>query len=1092
MNIGVKIRKVNKKRAAICILLTVFLLTQILPMGMLKPQTAYAADKWDDINTSKNFEWIMAFASCVEIYYSDSQYGELKPVFDRKISSLSWSESHKTQPVHVSDIARVGGSNDPGCSKLGPLVSKALWPDKPNTYLLDHLYNQGTDGSYYLGAPYIVVQEGDTPDTPNLTAIKNEIINLAGAKGYSLDSPIPNMYRRYALNTLFNKCFHRATSGSIFTIPPIATHAGSVAHSYNYKDGTVKDDRVNVGMIVDNTVGDAKDGVWSCEEFASFIKANPDWFAYVDKTEGEIKSLVNEQDAADERARKISEIKSKLIGGKSSVATCISSSDAPDAFKNLDALGQINSITTALMGGEHATISYSSASTTLNPDEIPSFDDIPAPGSSGTLTEATTKAILACIVDKIPTIQTIIDRKIESDYNPNDTGAGTVREDSCESNGGALSWILCSVIDLISGAFNWVDTQIQALLGVDREKYTDDGMYAVWSNFRNIAYGVLIIVMLVMVIGTALGTQLFDAYTVKKALPRMVIAVIFMSLSWYAMIALIDLANIVGNGIMGIMTSPFRCGANATTDCIPTGATFASLFTTSTAAGTTGAIIGIGALMFALPGAGGVILGYVGSALLVITLAFLVLVLRQMFILVLMLLAPVAILAWIFPGNDKMWKLWWSSFSKLLIMFPLIMALIASGRIMSQVIAISSDGLTSWIVKISAYILPYAFIPFTFKFAGGALASISGMVNDRGKGAFDRLKKSRQKNYHKMGGNVLQRRANMAGWAQSKGSVERTGLRGNLANRALRTGGRVLGAGNVEAAMSARNAEEAKIINEQIATGRDDAIRGLTVNKHAADDAAMSATARSDGHRYSAGDLKRITSDGQVQYKTLGGAWVNEASVIEGHQRWGKNQFAQQAALSYEMRKASTEEEVAGISARYDTLATGEGGWGLSRRQADGNFIGAGFENQNQHLEFKHTRFNADTGQMELNAEGLAKEVFEKKGAYPLSQMSAHTIDQLTRSYGDPGTSADTRKHIEAIAEMFVQRGGVADGARDADGVPVATGVATGTAAAPRAYASGSASVNQAVNHLIKETTGGAAPTDPYHPSQGSSPQSEL
>ena len=49
-----------------------------------------------------------------------------------------------------------------------------------------------------------------------------------------------------------------------------------------------------------------------------------------------------------------------------------------------------------------------------------------------------------------------------------------------------------------------------------------DTLKAVWVRLRDIAYIILVPIMLVMVIGTALNIGPFDAYTVKKALPRMV------------------------------------------------------------------------------------------------------------------------------------------------------------------------------------------------------------------------------------------------------------------------------------------------------------------------------------------------------------------------------------------------------------------------------------------------------------------------------------------------------------------------------------------------------------------------------------------
>ncbi len=334
--------------------------------------------------------------------------------------------------------------------------------------------------------------------------------------------------------------------------------------------------------------------------------------------------------------------------------------------------------------------------------------------------------------------------------------ATATTDESCENQGGVTSWFVCPAIDLIGGALNTIDRQINRLLEIDRDKYaTNDAMYETWTQFRNIALTILILAMLVMVVSTALGIGALDAYTVKKAFPRMVVAVIFIILSWYVVVFLIDLSNIVGRGVLGLMTSPFGGGA----------ANLSSLFGTSVQSGSVvggGLVVGglaLGAGAIAIQGALGVLLSWLASGLLVLALAFLVLIARQMFVIVLMLFAPVAILSWIFPGNDKLWKLWWQSFSKLLLMYPMIMALIASGRIFAGVIndtaAAGAEGsLLNPILKLTAYILPYAFIPFTFKAAGGAFGNLAGMVNDRSRGVFDRLKKGRQNSAQQMGSNL--------------------------------------------------------------------------------------------------------------------------------------------------------------------------------------------------------------------------------------------------------------------------------------------------------------------------------------------------
>lgn len=315
-------------------------------------------------------------------------------------------------------------------------------------------------------------------------------------------------------------------------------------------------------------------------------------------------------------------------------------------------------------------------------------------------------------------------------------GANSSSDNSCESKGGALGWIMCPVIRALDDALHWVDSAIQGLLQVDNKSFNNPDIKNAWAVIRNIAYIILVPIMLVMVIGTAIGSNLVDAYTVKKALPRMVGAVIFISLSYYICVFFIDLFNVIGSGTKGLLTSAFGHGVGALT--------LSSLYGTGT--GTT-LFQAITAIPLAI-GALFVLWLFFGTILLFAGLAFLVLLLRQIFIVALLLVAPLAILAWIFPGNDKVWKDWWSAFSKLLIMFPLIMALVSVGRIFAFIINSGDHAgiqgpILIPIMKLAAYMLPYAFIPFTFKFAGGLFATVAGMANDKSKGLFDRQKQSR-------------------------------------------------------------------------------------------------------------------------------------------------------------------------------------------------------------------------------------------------------------------------------------------------------------------------------------------------------------
>lgn len=260
--------------------------------------------------------------------------------------------------------------------------------------------------------------------------------------------------------------------------------------------------------------------------------------------------------------------------------------------------------------------------------------------------------------------------------------------------------------------------------------------------------------MLIMVISTALGFNFVDAYTVKRAMPRMLVAVIFIALSWDITRIMIEITNEVGlsiAGLIGTAVSEEGLAGLQLTDVF-------SVSESATASGVTVAGFGIAAGVVAIAiasGALGAVIGYLllllFAAFLALTAAFFLLALRQIIIVALVIVAPLAILSWIFPGNDKLWKLWWGSFSKLLLLFPVIILLTTTGKAFAYIMFDSGGsadaGVLSAIIdftlKIVAYIGPYFFIPAMFKYAGGVFSNLAGMVNNKEKGLFDRAKKAR-------------------------------------------------------------------------------------------------------------------------------------------------------------------------------------------------------------------------------------------------------------------------------------------------------------------------------------------------------------
>ncbi len=309
-------------------------------------------------------------------------------------------------------------------------------------------------------------------------------------------------------------------------------------------------------------------------------------------------------------------------------------------------------------------------------------------------------------------------------------------EQNCEGKAGVDGWLLCGVVKITSSALTFMDDRITELLDVDATYYGDSRFIEAWRTIRNISYSILLPITLVMVIATAIGFDFISAYTVRRALPRLVLAAIGIALSYQICVFMVQFFNALGQGTYGIVTAPFGD---------------AGQLTLSKVAGDT-------VLDAVLQSAGIVlIVVFLWLPLLVgVLTGFIVLIIRQLLIVGLILAAPLALLVWIFPGNDKLWNLWWGAFTRILLMYPMIMGLLALGRVFAWLIAgptvqglaptdlfasimgtpvlAAIDRNTPFIgglLAATVYLVPYALIPLTWRgtvILGAAAGAVGGAV----------------------------------------------------------------------------------------------------------------------------------------------------------------------------------------------------------------------------------------------------------------------------------------------------------------------------------------------------------------------------
>jgi hypothetical protein len=325
---------------------------------------------------------------------------------------------------------------------------------------------------------------------------------------------------------------------------------------------------------------------------------------------------------------------------------------------------------------------------------------------------------------------------------------------TCEASGGELSWLICGIIDTINGAETDIMTDIvQPLLitkplafNADCDKPTSTcsandklgaTIYKVWSNFRVYGDVILVIALLVVVFGEAIGGGVIDAYTAKKILPRILIAAILINLSIYIAAALEDIINVIGGGLNSLIRLPFEhiaangsALASATVSGSGTGYAISAVGLVLAAIVTAGIITGVG-----IP-----ILLFAALALMLATLGILVtLAIRQGLIIFLILVSPIAFALYVLPNTEQYFKKWWSLLIKTLMVYPIVMAVFAMSYVTGVVM--SNFGVhppfLADIMSLIAMVAPLFLIPFAFKLSGGIIGNVQGMIS----GVTNRIRK---------------------------------------------------------------------------------------------------------------------------------------------------------------------------------------------------------------------------------------------------------------------------------------------------------------------------------------------------------------
>ncbi len=308
-----------------------------------------------------------------------------------------------------------------------------------------------------------------------------------------------------------------------------------------------------------------------------------------------------------------------------------------------------------------------------------------------------------------------------------------------------LGWILCPVLRASAQAADYAFTFVnQNFMKIDVGLTNpSSGAAQAGSVIRNIANVLFVIVMLIIIYTFVTG-QGVSNYNLKRMAPRFIVAVILVQASFFVCQIFVDISNILGVGVRQILVEQVadKIGPSA----MPL-ADEAGKNDTETLSKLVSGVVAKDELAWQLLAP---LAAVVMSIAVVSSIIIIVLIIRKTLVVALVLLAPIAFVAYLLPNTSDYFSKWLRMFIYTLVLFPVISLLIGTGQIVSASIlkagandykvkddTVSGVGgtggsATLYLVAAGAAVLPLVGTWYAFKVAMSAFDAAGAAVTQRG------------------------------------------------------------------------------------------------------------------------------------------------------------------------------------------------------------------------------------------------------------------------------------------------------------------------------------------------------------------------
>lgn len=296
---------------------------------------------------------------------------------------------------------------------------------------------------------------------------------------------------------------------------------------------------------------------------------------------------------------------------------------------------------------------------------------------------------------------------------------------SCKDSLGALGWVVCPSTGKISEAVDWLYDKIEEFLVVSPIS-TDDGspIYEIWKYCRGITNIVFIIFLLVVIYSQLTGLGISN-YGLKKTLPKLIITAVLVNLSFLICSLAVDVSNIVGNSLRGVFTSVEEATLATSTSDIAKQVTLSNIFTTLVSGGTLA--LGAGAIAFEFGMIWMLIPVALGAIVAVVT-GLITIALRQAVVALLIMISPLAMVAYMLPNTEQWFKKWKDLLTRMLVFYPMFSLLFGASSLAGFAIIMSAKDGFGLLLGVAVQLFPLFFAWKLMQMSGTFLSGINAKL----------------------------------------------------------------------------------------------------------------------------------------------------------------------------------------------------------------------------------------------------------------------------------------------------------------------------------------------------------------------------